>query len=170
MGVLATVVGLPQVRHRSGSGKWYTALLRFGVNLIGDPDVTAAGFAARDELDSYLRPLVAERRRFPGPGLLSMLAHAEVEAQQLTDERDRPLRNADDLCGRRDGGKDAGHVRAQSGWASGATLSALQADRTLLDRALAESLRYTAPTHMIPRKTRAELLRSAVEPFRPRPR
>ena len=49
-------------------------------------------------------------------------------------------------------------------------LSALQADRTLLDRALAESLRYTAPTRMIPFARRAQSSRSAVEPFRPRPR
>ena len=38
-----------------------------------------------------------------------------------------------------------------------AQLSALQVDRALMDRALAESLRYTAPTHMIPRKTRSDL-------------
>ena len=45
------------------SGTWYTALLRFGVNLIGDPEVTRAGLAARDELSVYLRPLVEERRK-----------------------------------------------------------------------------------------------------------
>jgi pulcherriminic acid synthase len=38
-----------------------------------------------------------------------------------------------------------------------AQLSALQVDRALMDRALTESLRYTAPTHMIPRKTRSDL-------------
>jgi pulcherriminic acid synthase len=35
-------------------------------------------------------------------------------------------------------------------------LAALKADWTLFDRALAESLRFTAPTHMVPRKTRSE--------------
>ena len=155
VGVLATVVGLPQSdigRFR----KWYTALLRFGVNLIGDPDVTAAGFAARDELDSYLRPLVAERRRFPGPGLLSMLAHAEVEAQQLTDDEIVRFGMLMIFAGGETVEKTlATFVRNLVGHPE--QLSALQADRTLLDRALAESLRYTAPTHMIPRKTRAEL-------------
>jgi cytochrome P450 len=130
--------------------------LRFGVNLIGDPEVTAAGFAARDELDSYLRPLVAERRRSPGPGLLSMLAHAEVEGQQLTDDEIARFGMLMIFAGGETVEKTlATFVRNLV--AHREQLSALQADRTLLDRALAESLRYTAPTHMIPRKTRAEL-------------
>jgi pulcherriminic acid synthase len=37
-------------------------------------------------------------------------------------------------------------------------LAALQADWKLFDRALAESLRFTAPTHMIPRRTRSEVV------------
>ena len=66
VGVLATVVGLPHSdidRFRA----WYSALLRFGINLIGDPEVTRAGFAARDELDAYLRPLVADTGDPPAP-------------------------------------------------------------------------------------------------------
>jgi cytochrome P450 len=36
-------------------------------------------------------------------------------------------------------------------------LAALQADWKLFDRALAESLRFTAPTHMIPRRLRGDV-------------
>jgi pulcherriminic acid synthase len=155
VGVLATVVGLSQSeidRFR----EWYTALLRFGVNLIGDPDVTAAGFAARDELDAYLRPLVAERRRSAGPGLLSMLAHVEVEGQQLSDDEIARFGMLMIFAGGETVEKTlATFVRNLV--AHPEQLSALQADRGLINRALAESLRYTAPTHMIPRKTRADL-------------
>ncbi len=155
VGVLATVVGLPQTdigRFR----KWYTALLRFGVNLIGDPEVTAAGFAARDELDAYLRPLVAERRRSPGPGLLSMLAQVEIEGQQLTDDEIVRFGMLMVFAGGETVEKTlATFVRNLV--ANPEQFSALRADRSLMDRALAESLRYTAPTHMIPRKTRADL-------------
>ena len=155
VGVLATVVGLPQSdidRFRS----WYTALLRFGINLIGDPEVTRAGFAARDELDAYLRPLVAEKRRSPGPGLLSMLAQAEIEGQQLTDDEIVRFGMLMIFAGGETVEKTlATFVRNLV--AHQDQLSAVRADRALLDRALAESLRYTAPTHMIPRKTRADL-------------
>ena len=36
-------------------------------------------------------------------------------------------------------------------------LEAVRQDRSLLPRAIAESFRYTAPTHMVPRQTRAEI-------------
>jgi cytochrome P450 len=155
VGVLATVVGLPHSdidRFRA----WYSALLRFGINLIGDPEVTRAGFVARDELDAYLRPLVARHRRSPGPGLLSMLAHAEVEGQQLSDDEIVRFGMLMIFAGGETIEKTlATFVRNLV--AHPAQLSALRADRGLLDQALAESLRFTAPTHMIPRKTRADL-------------
>lgn len=155
VGVLATVVGLPQSdidRFRA----WYSALLRFGINLIGDPEVTRAGFAARDELDAYLRPLVAERRRSAGPGLLSMLAQAEIEGQQLTDDEIVRFGMLMIFAGGETVEKTlATFIRNLV--AHPTQMSALRSDRTLLDRALAESMRYTAPTHMVPRKTRADL-------------
>jgi cytochrome P450 len=152
---LGTVVGLPQ----SDLGlfrSWYTALLRFGVNLIGDPEVTRAGFAARDELVGYLRPLVGERRRSAAPGLLSMLANAEVEGQRLTDEEIVHFAMLMIFAGGETVEKTlATFVRNLV--AHPAQLAALQADWTLFDRALAESLRFTAPTHMVPRRTRSEV-------------
>src|SRR6185369_8538282 len=36
-------------------------------------------------------------------------------------------------------------------------LARVRADRALVPRAIAESLRYTAPTHMVPRRTSAEV-------------
>jgi cytochrome P450 len=153
---LATVVGLPQ----SDLGlfqSWYTALLRFGVNLIGDPEVTRAGFAARDQLDAYLRPLVEQHRRSAGSGLLSMLANAEVEGQQLTDEEIVHFAMLMIFAGGETVEKTlATFVRNLV--AHPHQLAALQADWTLFDRALAESLRFTAPTHMVPRRTRSEVV------------
>jgi cytochrome P450 len=156
VGALASVVGLP----KSDLGlfrSWYTALLRFGVNLIGDPEVTRAGFAARDELNNYLRPLIAERRRSGGSGFLAMLVDAEVEGQRLTD---------DEIVGFAmlmifAGGETVEKTLAtflRNLIAHPEQAAALQADWSLFDRALAESLRFTAPTHMVPRRTRSEAM------------
>jgi cytochrome P450 len=49
-----------------------------------DPD---RGFAARDAMTDYLRPLVEERRVRPTGDFLSDLVHAEVDGEQLSDER-----------------------------------------------------------------------------------
>src|SRR4051794_9297040 len=158
VGALATVVGLPQ----SDLGlfrTWYTALLRFGVNLIGDPEVTRAGFEARDQLSAYLGPLVAERRQSAGPGLLSMLANVEIEGQRLTDEEIVHFAMLMIFAGGETVEKTlATFVRNLV--AHPAQMAALRSDWTLFDRALAESLRFTAPTHMIPRRTRSEVAAS----------
>jgi cytochrome P450 len=49
-----------------------------------DPD---RGFAARDAMTDYLRPLVEERRLHPTGDFLSDLVHSEVDGEQLSDER-----------------------------------------------------------------------------------
>ena len=152
---LATVVGLPQ----SDLGlfrSWYTALLRFGVNLIGDPEVTRAGLAARNELSAYLGPLVAERRQSDGPGLLSMLVNSEIEGQKLTDEEIVQFAMLMIFAG----GETVEKTLAtflRNLVAHPAQSEALQTSWMLFDQALAESLRFTAPTHMIPRRTRSEV-------------
>ena len=155
VGALATVVGLPQSDRRLFR-TWYTALLRFGVNLIGDPEVTRAGFAARDELSAYLRPLIEESRRSPRPGLLSMLAEVEVEGERLTDEEIVHFAMLMIFAGGETVEKTLATL-VRNLVAHPTQLAALQADWTLFDRALAESLRFTAPTHMVPRRTRSEV-------------
>ena len=150
---LATVVGLPPSdldRFRP----WYTALLRFGVNLLGDPAVTRAGFAARDELDAYLRPLVAACRSAPGPGLLSLLAQTEVDGCTLTDDDIVRFAMLMIFAGGETIEKTlATFIRNLA--AHPDQLACLRRDRALMDQALTESLRYTAPTHMVPRRTNA---------------
>jgi cytochrome P450 len=152
---LAAVVGLPYSDLHLFR-RWYSALLRFGVNLIGDPEVTRAGFAAKDELSAYLRPLVEERRKSPGPGLLSMLAEAEVEGQRLTDDEIVHFAMLMIFAGGETVEKTLGTF-VRNLVAHPEQLAALRNDWSLFDRALAESLRFTAPTHMVPRKTRTEV-------------
>jgi pulcherriminic acid synthase len=136
VGVLAAVIGLP----RSDIGRfraWYTALLRFGMNLVGDPAVAQAGLAARDQLDAYLRPLVAP----------------DSDGQTLTD--DEIVRAAMLMVFA--GGETVEKTLAtfiRNLLAHPDQLARVRADRALIDPALAESLRYTAPTHMVPRRTR----------------
>jgi pulcherriminic acid synthase len=85
-----------------------------------------------------------------------MLAHVEVEGQKLTDDEIVRFGMLMIFAGGETVEKTlATFVRNLV--AHSEQLSALQADPALMDRALAESLRYTAPTHMIPRKTRSDL-------------
>lgn len=156
VGVLAAILGLPaedQVRFRG----WYTALLRFGLNLIGDPEVTRAGLTARDALDAYLRPVVAAHRGHPGASLLAMLANTEMDGEALSDDEIVRFGMLMIFAG----GETVEKTLAtfmRNLVAHPAHLAALRADRSLLGRSLAESIRFTAPTHMIPRRTGAEVV------------
>ena len=153
--IMAGLLGLPESDH-DRFRTWYTALIQAALNLTGDPRVAAAGNTARDELDAYLQPLIATRRARPGADLISTLATTTIEGEQLTDEQ--IVRFAMLMV-------FAGGETTEKGLAT--TLRNLLAhpdvlaevgrERSLLPRAIAESFRYTAPTHMVPRQTREEI-------------
>jgi cytochrome P450 len=153
VGILAGLLGLPPA-EKGRFRTWYTALLRFGLNLTGDPEVTRAGFQAREELDAYLRPLIRARRGRPGDDLLSMLAGIEAEGQRLGD--DEIIRFGMLMIFA--GGETTEKTLAtcfRNLVSHPEQLAAVCADRGLIERAIAESIRYTAPTHMVPRRTSA---------------
>lgn len=153
VGVLAAVIGLPRSDIDRFRG-WYTALLRFGMNLVGDPAVAQSGLDARDELEAYLRPLVAAARDTTAAGLLGLLTAADMDGQRLTD--DEIVRAAMLMVFA--GGETVEKTLAtfiRNLLAHPEQLARVRGDRLLIDQALAESLRYTAPTHMVPRRTRA---------------
>jgi pulcherriminic acid synthase len=96
------------------------------------------------------------RRLNPGTDLLSTLVTTIVEGDRLTD--DQIIRFAMLMV-------FAGGETTEKGLATTLryllahpeALAAVRQDRTLLPRAIAESFRYTAPTHMVPRQTREEV-------------
>ena len=153
--LLAGLLGLPP-EDRDRFRDWYTALIRGALNLAGDPVVAQAATAARDELDAYLRPLIDERRARPRSDLLSTLSSTTVEGERLTDEQ--ILRFAMLMV-------FAGGETTEKGLATTLrnllvhpeVLAAVRRDRSLLPRAIAESFRFTAPTHMVPRQTASEV-------------
>ncbi len=153
--IMAGLLGLP-VHDRDRFRTWYTALIQGALNLAGDPIVAAAGIRARDELDAYLRPLIVARRERPGTDLISTLATTTVEGDRLTDEQ--IIRFAMLMV-------FAGGETTEKGLATTLrnllahpdVLAAVRRDMSLLPRAIAESFRYTAPTHMVPRQTSEEV-------------
>jgi len=153
--IMAGLLGLPAA-DRDRFRAWYTALIRGALNLTGDAAVAIAATTARDALDAYLRPLITTRRERPGTDLISTLATTTVEGDRLTDEQ--IIRFAMLMV-------FAGGETTEKGLATTLrnllahpeVLAAARADRSLLPRVIAESFRYTAPTHMVPRQTCAEV-------------
>jgi cytochrome P450 len=153
--MLAAILGLPAEQRGTFRG-WYTALIHGALNLRGDPETAAAAARARDELDACLRPLIARRRIDPADDLLSELAQAEVDGGRLEDEEILRFGMLMVFAAGETTEKTLA-TTLRNLIAHPEAMARVRADRTLVPRAMAESLRYTAPTHMVPRRTSAEV-------------
>ena len=153
--IMAGLLGLP-AHDRDRFRAWYTALIQGALNLTGDPAVAAAANIARDELDAYLRPLITARRESPGSDLISTLATTTVEGDRLTDEQIVRFAMLMVFAGGETTEKGLS-TTLRNLLAHPDALAAVRQDRSLMPRAIAESFRYTAPTHMVPRQTREEI-------------
>ncbi|MBT1105166.1 cytochrome P450 [Streptomyces sp. Tu10] len=153
--VIADMLGLDKSDYDRFHG-WYTAVIAFLGNLSGDPEVTRAGERTRVEFAEYLLPIIRERREAPGDDLLSTLCTAEVDGVRMGDEDIKAfcsllLAAGGETTDKAIAGIFTNLLRHPE------QLEAVRADRTLIPRAFAETLRYTPPVHMIMRKSATEV-------------
>ncbi|MEV7113333.1 cytochrome P450 [Streptomyces anulatus] len=153
--VIADMLGLDKSDYERFHG-WYTAVIAFLGNLSGDPEVTLAGERTRVEFAEYMLPIIRERREAPGDDLLSTLCTAEVDGVRMGDEDIKAfcsllLAAGGETTDKAIAGIFTNLLRHPE------QLEAVRADRTLIPRAFAETLRYTPPVHMIMRKSATEV-------------
>lgn len=77
--VICGIVGVP-LEDSEQFAKW-------AIEINTGPINREVGFAARDAMTDYLRPLVEARRAEPTGDFLSDLVHAEIDGHTLSDER-----------------------------------------------------------------------------------
>ncbi len=131
--------------------RWYTSNVRFASNISGDPDVTAEAMEAGAAFQAYLRERIAERRSSDGDDLLSMLLSADLEGERMPEEEILAF------CGLllTAGGETAGKAFANMVrhlLEHPDQLEAVKADRSLIERAIAETLRFTPPNVILQRE------------------
>ncbi|HEV7975869.1 cytochrome P450 [Amycolatopsis sp.] len=148
--VIVDMLGLDRGDHEQFQ-KWYMAIIGFLSNLSQDPDVTAAGIETREELAAYLIPIIQERRANPGDDLLSTLCAAEVDGTQMDDEDIKAFCSLLLAAGGETTDKAIASI-FKNLLEHPEQLEAVRADRSLIPRAFAETLRYTPPVHMIMRQ------------------
>ncbi|MQA12122.1 MAG: cytochrome P450 [Pseudonocardiaceae bacterium] len=148
--VIVDMLGLDKSDHDKFH-RWYTSIIAVFGNLSQDPEVAADGDRTRRELGDYLIPIIRQRRENPGDDLLSTLCAAEIDGTQMSDDDIRAFCSL--LLA-------AGGETADRAIASLFTnlllhpdqLEAVRADRSLIPKAFAETLRYTPPVHMVTRQ------------------
>ncbi|MER6117412.1 cytochrome P450 [Streptomyces sp. A0642] len=153
--VIADMLGLDKADHDRFHG-WYTSVIAFLGNLAGDPEVAAAGDRTRQEFAAYMIPLIQERRKAPGDDLLSALCAAEVDGVRMSDEDVKAFCSLLLAAGGETTDKAIASVFAHL-LTHPEQLAAVRKDRGLIDRAFAETLRFTPPVHMIMRQTAVDV-------------
>ncbi|MEW1601984.1 cytochrome P450 [Streptomyces sp. NPDC093808] len=153
--VIADMLGLDKADHPRFH-RWYTAVIAFLGNLSGDPEVTEAGERTRAEFAEYMLPIIRERRENPGDDLLSVLCAAEVDGVRMSDEDVKAFCSLLLAAGGETTDKAIAGIFANL-LAHPDQLAAVRADRSLIPRAFAETLRYTPPVHMIMRQSATEV-------------
>ncbi|MFD5099909.1 cytochrome P450 [Streptomyces albidochromogenes] len=149
--VIADMLGLDKGDHAKFH-HWYTTVIAFLGNLAGDPEVAAAGERTRVEFAQYMIPIIQERRKAPGKDLLSTLCEAEVDGVRMSDEDIKAFCSLLLAAGGETTDKAIAALFANL-LAHPDQLAAVRKDRGLIDRAFAETLRFTPPVHMIMRQT-----------------
>ncbi|MEE1770775.1 cytochrome P450 [Streptomyces sp. JV185] len=153
--VIADMLGLDRADHERFHG-WYTTVIAFLGNLTGDPEVVAAGERTRQEFAEYMIPVIRRRRNAPGDDLLSTLCAAEIDGVRMSDEDIKAFCSLLLAAGGETTDKAIASVFANL-LTHPEQLAAVREDRTLVDRAFAETLRHTPPVHMIMRQTAREV-------------
>ena len=148
--VIVDMLGLDKADHERFQ-RWYTSIIAFLGNLSQDPAVTAAGLRTRDEFAEYLIPVIQRRRTELGDDLLSALCSAEVDGTTMSDEDIKAFCSLLLAAGGETTDKAIASMFANL-LRHPDQLAAVRADRGLIPRAFAETLRYTPPVHMIMRQ------------------
>ncbi len=140
--IIAGLLGLPEEDHPQFQ-RWSISLLSFTIN----PE---RGKAASKALEEYFAPILAARRADPQDDLISSLAAAEIDGEQLDDDEIfsflRLLLPAGvETTYRSLGNLLLGLLTHQD------QLDAIRADRSLIPQAIEEAVRWEAPLLTITR-------------------
>jgi pulcherriminic acid synthase len=153
--VIADMLGLDKADHARFHG-WYTTVIAFLGNLAGDADVAAAGERTRVEFAEYMIPIIQARRENLGDDLLSTLCAAEVDGVRMSDEDIKAFCSLLLAAGGETTDKAIASIFANL-LTHPEQLAAVRADRSLIPRAFAETLRFTPPVHMIMRQSAVDV-------------
>jgi cytochrome P450 len=148
--VIVDMLGLDKADHARFHG-WYTSIIAFLGNLSQDPEVTASGLRTQQEFAAYMIPIIQDRRAHPGDDLLSALCSAEVDGTRMSDEDIKAFCSLLLAAGGETTDKAVASMFANL-LQHPDQLKAVREDRSLIASALAETLRFSPPVHMIMRQ------------------
>jgi cytochrome P450 len=149
VGVIVELLGLPEEDIPQWF-EWYGVIVDFITNFTQDPEIIERGTKAKAEITTYLDPHIEARRSHPTDDLLSALCNAEIEGTRLRNEDVRAMSTLLLAAGGETTAKSIG-LTLRNLMDRPDQMAAVRADRSLVDQAIVESLRWSSPVVMIMR-------------------
>ncbi|MDX1992349.1 MAG: cytochrome P450 [bacterium] len=147
--VIVDMLGLPRT-DLPLFARWYTSIIDFLSNLTGDPGVTERGLQTQRELQDYMLPIIADRRANPGTDLLSTLCTSEIDGVRMTDLEIKAFVSLLLAAGGETTDKAMANLLKDL-LEHPDQMQLVRQDRSMIEKATAEMLRYSPPVHMIMR-------------------
>ncbi|MEY9930920.1 pulcherriminic acid synthase [Catenulispora sp. GP43] len=143
------ILGLDKADWQQVAG-WHGGVAEFITSLALTPERRRHCLDCAEQLEAYLAPVIAQRRREPGADLVSQLSTAEFDGIGLTDRDVTALVINVLVAAAEPADKTIAllfkHLIDHPG-----QLARVRQDPGLLPAAIAETLRYTPPVQLIPR-------------------
>jgi cytochrome P450 len=140
--IIAGLLGLPRADYPQFQ-RWSISLLSFTVN-------RERGIAASAALKEYFAPILAARRKEPRDDLISTLAQAEIDGEQLSDEEIFSFLRLLLPAGVETTYRSTGSLLFGL-LSNPEQLAAVRSDRALIPQAIEEAVRWEAPLLVITR-------------------
>ncbi|MER8186908.1 cytochrome P450, cyclodipeptide synthase-associated [Kitasatospora sp. NPDC094015] len=153
--VTLDVLGLDR-RDRELVAGWHAGVAEFITSITLTPERRRHCLDSAEQLEAYLRPVIQERRRRPGDDLISQLCGAEYDGVALTDREVTALVLNVLVAATEPADKTLAllfkHLIDHP-----EQLAAVRREPALLAAAIAETLRYTPPVQLIPRRAEQDV-------------
>jgi cytochrome P450 len=152
--VMSDMFGVPRDRWEQFA-EWYHSMIAFMGNLAGEEAPRLAGLRAREEFAQYILPIIRDRRTGHGEDLISHFCHAEVNGTRMDDDEIRAFMSLMLVAGGETTDRVIAHL-FDNLLAHPGQLAEVYSDRSLVDAAIAETLRYSSPVQWLQRITQRE--------------
>jgi pulcherriminic acid synthase len=153
-------LGLPKDDWRDVQG-WFQGVAEFVTSVTITEERRRHCVHCAEQLEEYLRPFIEERRREPGDDVISMMCSADYPTGRMSTHEITALCHNVLLAATEPADKTLAllfrHLITHPD-----QFALVRADPGLLTNAIAETLRYTPPVQLIPRRTAAAVELSGV--------
>ncbi|MDH6624278.1 pulcherriminic acid synthase [Streptomyces sp. LBL] len=149
------ILGLPEKDAEQLTG-WYQGILAYAVAVELDDETATEGVSCGKQLAEYLDPIIDSRRRSSGSDVISVLASGDFAELDLTTPEIRAL-CLNILIAAAEPAEKGVVLLIHNLIDHPEQADQIRRDRSLIPLAIAETLRFTPPVHLVPRRTTTDI-------------